>query len=57
MKIKIRTADLGDDVVYCVGYTPTLTLLVVNSRPVTDPATGTIPAQRAATTAAPAIPT
>lgn len=54
MKFKIRTADLGDGVVYCIGYSPTLTLLVVNSRPVTElnveharEAAATVPAQRA----------
>lgn len=59
MKFKIRTADLGADIVFCVGYTPTLTLLVINTRPVADinieharSVGSEIPSQRAAAVAA-----
>ena len=36
MDIKIRTADLGDGVIYAVHRTATTILLVINTRPVTD---------------------
>lgn len=34
MRTDATTADLGDDVIYAVGRSETLTLLVLNTRPV-----------------------
>lgn len=58
LKFETRTADLGDDVAFCVGYTPTLTLLILNSRPPGEldaEHAQAIPAQRDPVTAHPPV--